>query len=215
MKKQKLKVMTILDIILIIMFIFATINSFGVYEYFYTITYLAIVIMLSFMLYNHFYEFIHQPKSMQKCNCNNETKTILIKYFTDGIKPLNKKEIGDWIDLRAAEDVELKKGEFYLIPLGVGMKLPKGYEANIVPRSSTFKNYGIIQTNSFAVIDNTYCGDEDMWRMPVYATRDTVINKNDRICQFRINKNQPCVKFETVEKLESINRGGFGSTGKI
>ena len=215
MKKQKLKVMTILDIILIIMFIFATINSFGVYEYFYTITYLAIVIMLSFMLYNHFYEFINQPKSMQKCNCNNETKTILIKYFTDGIKPLNKKEIGDWIDLRAAEDVELKKGEFRLIPLGVGMKLPKGYEANIVPRSSTFKNYGIIQTNSFAVIDNTYCGDEDMWRMPVYATRDTVINKNDRICQFRINKNQPCIKFETVEKLESINRGGFGSTGKI
>ena len=215
MKKQKLKVMTILDIILIIMFGFATINSFGVYEYFYTITYLAIVIMLSFMLYNHFYEFINQPKSMQKCNCNNETKTILIKYFTDGIKPLNKKEIGDWIDLRAAEDVELKKGEFRLIPLGVGMKLPKGYEANIVPRSSTFKNYGIIQTNSFAVIDNTYCGDEDMWRMPVYATRDTVINKNDRICQFRINKNQPCVKFETVEKLESINRGGFGSTGKI
>ena len=215
MKKQKLKVMTILDIILIIMFAFATINSFGVYEYFYTITYLAIVIMLSFMLYNHFYEFINQPKSMQKCNCNNETKTILIKYFTDGIKPLNKKEIGDWIDLRAAEDVELKKGEFRLIPLGVGMKLPKGYEANIVPRSSTFKNYGIIQTNSLAVIDNSYCGDEDMWRMPVYATRDTVINKNDRICQFRINKNQPCVKFETVEKLESINRGGFGSTGKI
>ena len=204
MKKQKLKVITILDIILIIMFVFATINSFGVYEYFYTITYLAIVIMLSFMLYNHFYEFINQPKNMQKCNCNNETKTILIKYFTDGIKPLNKKEIGDWIDLRAAEDVELKKGEFRLIPLGVGMKLPKGYEANIVPRSSTFKNYGIIQTNSFAVIDNTYCGDEDMWRMPVYATRDTVINKN-----------QPCVKFETVEKLESINRGGFGSTGKI
>ena len=214
MKKQKLKVMTILDIILIIMFIFATINSFGVYEYFYTITYLAIVIMLSFMLYNHFYEFINQPKSMQKCNCNNETKTILIKYFTDGIKPLNKKEIGDWIDLRSAETVHLKKGEFYLIPLGVGMKLPEGYEANIVPRSSTFKNYGIIQTNSFAVIDNTYCGDEDMWRIPVYATRDTVINKNDRICQFRINKNQPCVKFETVEKLESINRGGFGSTGK-
>ena len=196
------------------MFGFATINSFGVYEYFYTITYLAIVIILFFMLYNHFYEFINQPKSMQKCNCNNETKTILIKYFTDGIKPLNKKEIGDWIDLRAAETVHLKKGEFYLIPLGVGMKLPKGYEANIVPRSSTFKNYGIIQTNSFAVIDNTYCGDEDMWRIPVYATRDTVINKNDRICQFRINKNQPCVKFETVEKLESINRGGFGSTGK-
>ena len=213
MKKQKLKVMTILDIILIIMFGFATINSFGVYEYFYTITYLAIVIMLSFMLYNHFYEFINQPKSMQKCNCNNETKTILIKYFTDGIKPLNKKEIGDWIDLRAAEDVELKKGEFRLIPLGVGMKLPKGYEANIVPRSSTYKNFKIIQTNSFAVIDNSYSGNDDQWMFPALAIEDTVIHKNDRICQFRINKIQNNIKFRTVDKLDERNRGGIGSSG--
>ena len=213
MKKQKLKVMTILDIILIIMFGFATINSFGVYEYFYTITYLAIVIMLSFMLYNHFYEFINQPKSMQKCNCNNETKTILIKYFTDGIKPLNKKEIGDWIDLRAAEDVELKKGEFRLIPLGVGMKLPKGYEANIVPRSSTYKNFKIIQTNSFAVIDNSYSGNDDQWMFPALAIEDTVIHKNDRICQFRINKIQNNIKFKTVDKLDERNRGGIGSSG--
>lgn len=213
MKKQKLKVMTILDIILIIMFGFATINSFGVYEYFYTITYLAIVIMLSFMLYNHFYEFINQPKSMQKCNCNNETKTILIKYFTDGIKPLNKKEIGDWIDLRAAEDVELKKGEFRLIPLGVGMKLPKGYEANIVPRSSTYKNFKIIQTNSFAVIDNSYSGNDDQWMFPALAIEDTVIHKNDRICQFRINKIQNNIEFKTVDKLDERNRGGIGSSG--
>lgn len=213
MKKQKLKVMTILDIILIIMFIFATINSFGVYEYFYTITYLAIVIILFFMLYNHFYEFINQPKSMQKCNCNNETKTILIKYFTDGIKPLNKKEIGDWIDLRAAEDVELKKGEFRLIPLGVGMKLPKGYEANIVPRSSTYKNFKIIQTNSFAVIDNSYSGNDDQWMFPALAIEDTVIHKNDRICQFRINKIQNNIKFKTVDKLDERNRGGIGSSG--
>ena len=213
MKKQKLKVMTILDIILIIMFVFATINSFGVYEYFYTITYLAIVIMLSFMLYNHFYEFINQPKSMQKCNCNNETKTILIKYFTDGIKPLNKKEIGDWIDLRAAEDVELKKGEFRLIPLGVGMKLPKGYEANIVPRSSTYKNFKIIQTNSFAVIDNSYSGNDDQWMFPALAIEDTVIHKNDRICQFRINKIQNNIEFKTVDKLDERNRGGIGSSG--
>ena len=213
MKKQKLKVMTILDIILIIMFGFATINSFGVYEYFYTITYLAIVIMLSFMLYNHFYEFINQPKSMQKCNCNNETKTILIKYFTDGIKPLNKKEIGDWIDLRAAEDVELKKGEFRLIPLGVGMKLPKGYEANIVPRSSTYKNFKIIQTNSFAVIDNSYSGNDDQWMFPALAIEDTVIDKNDRICQFRINKIQNNIEFKTVDKLDERNRGGIGSSG--
>lgn len=214
MKKQKLKVMTILDIILIIMFAFATINSFGVYEYFYTITYLAIVIMLSFMLYNHFYEFINQPKSMQKCNCNNETKTILIKYFTDGIKPLNKKEIGDWIDLRAAEDVELKKGEFRLIPLGVGMKLPEGYEANIVPRSSTYKNFKIIQTNHMGVIDNSYSGDSDQWMMPVIAMEDTIINKNDRICQFRINKIQPQIQFEEVAHLDVVSRGGIGSTGK-
>lgn len=213
MKKQKLKVMTILDIILIIMFGFATINSFGVYEYFYTITYLAIVIMLSFMLYNHFCEFINQPKSMQKCNCNNETKTILIKYFTDGIKPLNKKEIGDWIDLRAAEDVELKKGEFRLIPLGVGMKLPYGYEANIVPRSSTYKNFKIIQTNSFAVIDNSYSGNDDQWMFPALAIEDTVIHKNDRICQFRINKIQNNIKFKTVDKLDERNRGGIGSSG--
>ena len=214
MKKQKLKVMTILDIILIIMFAFATINSFGVYEYFYTITYLEIVIMLSFMLYNHFYEFINQPKSMQKCNCNNETKTILIKYFTDGIKPLNKKEIGDWIDLRAAEDVELKKGEFRLIPLGVGMKLPEGYEANIVPRSSTYKNFKIIQTNHMGVIDNSYSGDSDQWMMPVIAMEDTIINKNDRICQFRINKIQPQIQFEEVAHLDVVSRGGIGSTGK-
>ena len=142
-------------------------------------------------------------------------ETIKIKYHTNEIEKLRYIDgKSDWIDLRSAEDVDLKAGDFKLVSLGVSMKLPKGYEANIVPRSSTFKNYGIIQTNSFAVIDNTYCGDEDMWRMPVYATRDTIINKNDRICQFRINKNQPCVKFETVEKLESINRGGFGITGK-
>jgi len=141
---------------------------------------------------------------------------IKIKYFTDKIDKI--KYIGrksDWIDLRASETVKLKKGDFKLIPLGVGMKLPKGYEANIVPRSSTFKNYGIIQTNSLAVIDNSYCGDEDMWRMPVYATRDTVIAQNDRICQFRINKNQENIKFEIIEKLGSENRDGFGSTGKI
>ena len=110
--------------------------------------------------------------------------------------------------------VELKAGEFKLIPLGVGMILPKGYEANIVPRSSTFKNWGLIQTNCFAVIDETYCGEEDMWRYPVYATRDTIINKGERICQFRINKHQPELFFNKVEHLKDKNRGGFGSTGK-
>ena len=142
-------------------------------------------------------------------------ETIRIKYFSGDIERLryiNGKS--DWIDLRASERVELKAGEFKLIPLGVAMQLPKGYEGHLASRSSTFKNYGIIQTNSIGIIDCSYCGDEDMWRMPVYATRDTVIEKNDRICQFRIVKNQPAVMFEECKQLENDNRGGFGSTGK-
>ena len=120
----------------------------------------------------------------------------------------------DWIDLRAAERVELKAGEFKLIPLGIAMQLPKGYEAHIVPRSSTFKNYGIIQTNHMGVVDESYCGDNDQWHMPVYALRDTVIHVNDRICQFRIMEHQPKIVFEEVEALSAPDRGGFGSTGK-
>lgn len=140
---------------------------------------------------------------------------IRIKYFTDKIDKLEYiAGKSDWIDLRASEEVELKVGEFKLIPLGVAMELPQGYEAHLVPRSSTFKNYGILQTNSCGIIDCTYCGDEDMWRMPVYATRDTVIHVNDRICQFRIVENQPKIVFEQVESLGNANRGGFGSTGK-
>lgn len=140
---------------------------------------------------------------------------IRIKYFTEDIDKLEYIDgKSDWIDLRASEEVILKAGEFKLIPLGVAMELPKGYEAHIVPRSSTFKNYGILQTNSCGIIDCTYCGDEDMWRMPVYATRDTVIHQNDRICQFRIMENQPKITFAEVESLGNANRGGFGSTGK-
>ena len=137
---------------------------------------------------------------------------IKIKYFTD-VEPIAKKNNSDWHDLRAAERVELKQGEFKLIPLGVGMILPDDYEANIVPRSSTFKTWGIIQTNHLAVIDNSYSGDNDQWFYPVYATRDTVIEKNDRICQFRINKKMPDVELVTVEHLNDIDRGGFGSSG--
>lgn len=139
--------------------------------------------------------------------------SIKVKYFDKEIDKIERIGKGDWIDLRAAETVKLKAGEFKLIALGVGMILPNGYEANIVPRSSTFKAYGIIQTNSFAVIDNSYSGDNDQWRMPVYATRDTVINKNDRICQFRINKIQPEFEIEEVEHLNDEDRNGFGSTG--
>lgn len=140
---------------------------------------------------------------------------IQIKYFTDKIEPLTYVDgKSDWIDLRAAQEVVLKAGEFKLIPLGVAMRLPKGYEAHVVPRSSTFKNFGIIQTNHFGVIDETYSGDNDQWFMPVYAVRDTQIHVNDRICQFRIMEHQPTICFEQVEKLDDTDRGGFGSTGK-
>ena len=139
---------------------------------------------------------------------------IKIKYHTYEIEKLRYIDgKSDWIDLRAAEDVELKAGEFKLISLGVSMELPKGYEAHIVPRSSTFKNFGIIQTNHQAVIDESYCGDNDIWKYPAYALRDTVIHKNDRICQFRIMKHQPTINFEEVETLGNVNRGGIGITG--
>lgn len=142
-------------------------------------------------------------------------KTIKIKYFTDKIDRLTYVDgKSDWIDLRSAEDVTLKKGEFKLISLGVAMELPEGYEAHVVPRSSTFKNFGIIQANHQGVVDNTYCGDNDQWFMPVYAVRDTQIHVNDRICQFRIMKNQPKIVFEEVTSLGNEDRGGHGSTGK-
>lgn len=142
-------------------------------------------------------------------------KTIKIKYFTDKIDRLTYVDgKSDWIDLRSAEDVTLKKGDFKLISLGVAMELPEGYEAHVVPRSSTFKNFGIIQANHQGVVDNTYCGDNDQWFMPVYAVRDTQIHINDRICQFRIMKNQPKIIFEEVTSLGNEDRGGHGSTGK-
>lgn len=138
---------------------------------------------------------------------------IKVKYFDKDIEKLKITPNGDWIDLRSAETVHLKKGEFHLIPLGVGMKLPEGYEANIVPRSSTYKNFKIIQTNCFAVIDNSYSGDSDQWFYPVVAMEDTIIHKNDRICQFRINEKMPMVEFKEVEHLDEVSRGGFGSSG--
>lgn len=139
---------------------------------------------------------------------------IRIKYFTEEINKVEKIVKGDWIDLRAASKIELKAGEFKLIPLGVAMELPKGYEAHIVPRSSTYKNFGIIQTNSTGIVDETYCGDNDQWFFPAYALRDTVIEVNDRICQFRIMEHQPEIQFDVVEMLDNDDRGGIGSTGK-
>ena len=140
-------------------------------------------------------------------------ETIKIKYHTDEIDKIKEIAVGDWIDLRAAETVAMNKGDFKLISLGISMKLPEGYEAHVVPRSSTFKKWGVLQTNSMGIIDNSYSGTNDIWRFPALAMRDTVINKNDRICQFRIVKRQPTVEFEEVDTLDSVDRGGFGSTG--
>lgn len=139
---------------------------------------------------------------------------IKVRYHAD-IHPLEQFANGDWIDLRAAEDVELKAGEYKLISLGVSMKLPYGYEAVVVPRSSTFKHWGIIQTNHMGVIDNSYSGDDDVWMFPAYATKDVLIEKNSRICQFRIQRSMPRLDLITVDKLDDVSRGGFGTSGKV
>lgn len=139
---------------------------------------------------------------------------IKIIYHNKNIEKLSKIEQGDWIDLRAAETVEMKTGDYRLISLGISMKLPEGYEAHVAPRSSTFKNFGVLQTNSFGIIDNSYSGTNDIWRFPALAMRDTVIHEGDRICQFRIEKKQPSVEFIEVNELDDTDRGGFGSTGK-
>ena len=142
-------------------------------------------------------------------------KQIKIRYFSDEIEHLRYIDgKSDWIDLRCAERTELKAGDFALIPLGVAMEMPEGYEAHVVPRSSTFKTWGILQANSMGIVDRSYCGDNDQWRLPVYATRDTVIEVNDRICQFRIMENQPKLEFLECEHLSGPDRGGFGSTGR-
>ena len=139
---------------------------------------------------------------------------IKIKYFSDEITRLEYIDgKSDWIDLRAAEDVVLKKGDFKLIPLGVAIELPAGYEAHVAPRSSTYKNFGVIQANSVGIVDESYCGDNDQWFVPVIAMRDTEIHVNDRICQFRIFEHQPKLEFVEVEHLTGKDRGGFGSTG--
>ena len=138
---------------------------------------------------------------------------IKIKYHNKNIDKISKIENGDWIDLRAAETVNMKKGEFKLISLGVSMQLPDGYEAHVAPRSSTFKKWKILQTNSLGIIDNSYCGNDDIWKFPALAIEKTTINENDRICQFRIVKKMPNVNMDEVDNLDNKNRGGFGSTG--
>lgn len=143
---------------------------------------------------------------------NDKNLVVKIKYHAD-ILPIEEFENGDWIDLRAAEDVEMSADDFRIISLGVSMKLPAGYEAHVVPRSSTFKKWGIIQANNMGVIDNSYCGNNDVWKFPAIALRDTVIYKNDRICQFRIEKKQPKFSWNVVNQLDDPDRGGIGSTG--
>lgn len=146
----------------------------------------------------------------------SEVKEIKIKFKDPKIyKEFNHIEVGDWIDLRTIDVVTIKKGQYRMIDLGVAMELPKGYEALLVPRSSTFKNYGVLQANSVAVVDNSFKGDEDYWNFLVLATRDVTIPKGTRICQFRIIENQPQINFKVVDKLDNKNRGGIGSTGTM
>ena len=148
---------------------------------------------------------------------NGNALLLRIKYKDETIPRLKKLEKGDWIDLAAAEDVVIKPMSFKLIDLGIAMKLPEGYEAHIVPRSSTFKHWHIIQTNHMGVIDNSYSGPEDWWKFPAFnlsTTEATLIKKGERICQFRIETQQPDVLFDELNFQEGVNRGGFGSTGK-
>ena len=139
---------------------------------------------------------------------------IKIKYHDKNLEKIEKIPVGDWIDLRSAVTVDMNAGDFLIIPLGVSMKLPEGYEAHVVPRSSTFKKWGVLQTNSMGVIDESYCGDRDIWGFPALAMRNTTIFEGDRICQFRIVKKMEEVKFTEVDHMEDKDRGGFGSTGK-
>lgn len=141
-------------------------------------------------------------------------KTIKIKYLR-GIQKIERFNVGDWVDLRCAEDTTLIAGQFTMIPLGVAMELPHGYEALVAPRSSTFKNYGIIMANSIGVVDESYKGDGDEWHFPAYAFRDTIIRKNERICQFRLIEHQPLVKIVEVDCLGNPDRKGLGSTGRM
>ena len=142
-----------------------------------------------------------------------ETLEVMIKYHDKDLGKIEKLPVGDWLDLRSAERVDIGAGEFKIISLGVSMKLPKGYEAHVLPRSSTFKKWGIIMTNSMGIIDESYCGNNDIWRFPALAMRSTTIFKGDRICQFRIMPKMPEIKFTEVDDMDAEDRGGFGSTG--
>lgn len=161
-----------------------------------------------------FWKFDNECEHCYKWRNIMKAKQIKVKYLREDMDRLALIKNGDWIDLRTGVDVFMKKGDFQLIPLGVAMQLPENTEALLIPRSSTFKKYGIIQANSVGLIDESYCGEQDEWMLPAYATKDIVIPKNTRICQFRIQEHQPFVKIIEVEHLTGTNRGGFGSTGE-
>lgn len=139
---------------------------------------------------------------------------IYIKYHDSNMPRLNITEVGDWIDLYSMDSIKYKQGDVFRISLGVSMRLPFGYEAHIRPRSSTFSKYGVLLTNSVGVIDNAYCGDNDIWKAEFVALRDGEIAKYDRLVQFRIFENQPRITFLEVDYLGKNNRGGYGSTGR-
>ena len=140
---------------------------------------------------------------------------IKIKYHVEGLEKLRYIDgKSDWIDLRVAENVSMKQGEYRLISMGISVEIPKGYEMLIVPRSSAYKNFGILQTNAMGVVDESFCGDNDIIHMPILAMRDTEIHINDRIGQFRLMPHQPEVHFIEVDHLDNEDRGGFGTTGK-
>ena len=138
---------------------------------------------------------------------------IKIKYHGHDMEKLGLEQHGDWIDLKTAEDAVIKPGEMKIISLGVSMKLPEGYEAHIVPRSSTFLRFGVLQANGIGIVDEAYCGENDIWRFPAYSPKGSFIPKGSRICQFRIVKKMPEITFTETEHMEDASRGGFGSTG--
>lgn len=142
---------------------------------------------------------------------------IKVLYHDPDMPKLEITEKGNFIDLRVDRKYELQKGQFKFLNLGISIELPEGYWAQIVPRSSLFAKHGIIQANSVGVIDSSYCGDTDVWKFPALCFEDTVIEKYERICQFRIVKDtiHEGVVIREVDSLDTKSRGGFGSTGDI
>lgn len=149
-------------------------------------------------------------------NLNNvpvdKTAVIKILYYP-GSPHLEQTKRGNWIDTYVYEDITMKKGDFKYIPLGFACQLPDGYEAYIEPRSSTYKRWGLQMANEMGIVDTLFCSNTDQWMFPAIATRDVMIPKGTRICQFRIQKSQPRILFEEVADLGNEARGGLGSSG--